>query len=157
MGGQAPHHPPAHICWCPQIHRENMTQALSPDMLATDLAYYLVRKGVSVKHLGMGTRVSPKPGTQVVAENKPPMAPPSAFVSRCHSARPTRPQEKPCSWLRLKESPSTSCPCRNCRLSGVGHRHHPHPILQADPGRLQVGLHYPDSFSFSPVPCSQVT
>lgn len=44
-----------------------MTQALSPDMLATDLAYYLVRKGVSVKHLGMGTRVSPKPGTQVAA------------------------------------------------------------------------------------------
>lgn len=29
-----------------QIHRENMTQALSPDMLATDLAYYLVRKGM---------------------------------------------------------------------------------------------------------------
>lgn len=35
-----------------------MTQALSPDMLATDLAYYLVRKGVSVKHLGMGARDS---------------------------------------------------------------------------------------------------
>lgn len=31
-----------------QIHHENMKQALSPDMLATDLAYYLVRKGVSV-------------------------------------------------------------------------------------------------------------
>uniref|UniRef100_A0A8I3WE40 Argininosuccinate lyase n=1 Tax=Callithrix jacchus TaxID=9483 RepID=A0A8I3WE40_CALJA len=29
-----------------QIHRENMGQALSPDMLATDLAYYLVRKGM---------------------------------------------------------------------------------------------------------------
>nr|KAF6365794.1 argininosuccinate lyase [Pipistrellus kuhlii] len=29
-----------------QIHRENMVQALSPDMLATDLAYYLVRKGM---------------------------------------------------------------------------------------------------------------
>ncbi|XP_005080395.1 argininosuccinate lyase isoform X1 [Mesocricetus auratus] len=29
-----------------QIHCENMTQALSPDMLATDLAYYLVRKGM---------------------------------------------------------------------------------------------------------------
>ena len=29
-----------------QIHRENMKQALSPDMLATDLAYYLVRKGM---------------------------------------------------------------------------------------------------------------
>uniref|UniRef100_A0A5F9C3U6 Argininosuccinate lyase n=1 Tax=Oryctolagus cuniculus TaxID=9986 RepID=A0A5F9C3U6_RABIT len=29
-----------------QIHRENMAQALSPDMLATDLAYYLVRKGM---------------------------------------------------------------------------------------------------------------
>lgn len=36
----------------PQIHRENMVQALSPDMLATDLAYYLVRKGVSVGRLG---------------------------------------------------------------------------------------------------------
>ncbi|XP_006889714.1 PREDICTED: argininosuccinate lyase-like isoform X2 [Elephantulus edwardii] len=29
-----------------QIHRENMAQALSPDMLATDLAYYLVHKGM---------------------------------------------------------------------------------------------------------------
>ncbi|KAB1263666.1 Argininosuccinate lyase [Camelus dromedarius] len=29
-----------------RIHRENMAQALSPDMLATDLAYYLVRKGM---------------------------------------------------------------------------------------------------------------
>ncbi|KAM4820640.1 LOW QUALITY PROTEIN: argininosuccinate lyase [Thomomys bottae] len=29
-----------------QIHRDNMAQALSPDMLATDLAYYLVRKGM---------------------------------------------------------------------------------------------------------------
>uniref|UniRef100_A0A8C2RMQ3 Argininosuccinate lyase n=1 Tax=Capra hircus TaxID=9925 RepID=A0A8C2RMQ3_CAPHI len=29
-----------------QIHRENMGRALSPDMLATDLAYYLVRKGM---------------------------------------------------------------------------------------------------------------
>uniref|UniRef100_A0A8I3P007 Argininosuccinate lyase n=2 Tax=Canis lupus TaxID=9612 RepID=A0A8I3P007_CANLF len=31
-----------------QIHRENMARALSPDMLATDLAYYLVRKGPPV-------------------------------------------------------------------------------------------------------------
>ena len=30
-----------------QVCRENMLAALSPDMLATDLAYYLVRKGVS--------------------------------------------------------------------------------------------------------------
>uniref|UniRef100_A0A2K6UXC6 Argininosuccinate lyase n=1 Tax=Saimiri boliviensis boliviensis TaxID=39432 RepID=A0A2K6UXC6_SAIBB len=29
-----------------QIHRENTGQALSPDLLATDLAYYLVRKGM---------------------------------------------------------------------------------------------------------------
>ncbi|NIG60077.1 argininosuccinate lyase-like isoform X2 [Pontoporia blainvillei] len=29
-----------------RIHRENMARALSPDMLATDLAYYLVRKGM---------------------------------------------------------------------------------------------------------------
>ncbi|GAB1290234.1 Argininosuccinate lyase [Apodemus speciosus] len=29
-----------------QIHQESMKQALSPDMLATDLAYYLVRKGM---------------------------------------------------------------------------------------------------------------
>uniref|UniRef100_A0A8D0XVY7 Argininosuccinate lyase n=1 Tax=Sus scrofa TaxID=9823 RepID=A0A8D0XVY7_PIG len=28
------------------VRRENMAQALSPDMLATDLAYYLVRKGM---------------------------------------------------------------------------------------------------------------
>lgn len=36
----------------PQIHRENMARALSPDMLATDLAYYLVRKGVRLGWLG---------------------------------------------------------------------------------------------------------
>ncbi len=30
-----------------QINRTEMEAALSPDMLATDLAYYLVRKGVS--------------------------------------------------------------------------------------------------------------
>ena len=30
-----------------QVCQENMLSALSPDMLATDLAYYLVRKGVS--------------------------------------------------------------------------------------------------------------
>ncbi|XP_044771059.1 argininosuccinate lyase isoform X2 [Neomonachus schauinslandi] len=29
-----------------QIHRDNMARGLSPDMLATDLAYYLVRKGM---------------------------------------------------------------------------------------------------------------
>jgi len=29
-----------------QVHRDNMLAALSPDMLATDLAYYLARKGV---------------------------------------------------------------------------------------------------------------
>lgn len=28
------------------IHKDNMRQALSSDMLATDLAYYLVRKGI---------------------------------------------------------------------------------------------------------------
>ena len=46
-----------------QIHRENMKQALSPDMLATDLAYYLVRKGVSVKQPG---------DNRVTGENKLP-------------------------------------------------------------------------------------
>lgn len=30
-----------------QINQSVMEAALSPDMLATDLAYYLVRKGVS--------------------------------------------------------------------------------------------------------------
>ena len=30
-----------------QVCKEKMQAALSPDMLATDLAYYLVRKGVS--------------------------------------------------------------------------------------------------------------
>lgn len=29
-----------------QVHKDNMLAALSPDMLATDLAYYLARKGV---------------------------------------------------------------------------------------------------------------
>lgn len=119
---------------CLQIHRENMTQALSPDMLATDLAYYLVRKGVSVKQLGMRTRVSPKPGTQVTT------APASAFVSRCRSARPMRPQGKLCSWQRLKESPSTNCRCRSCRPSGM-RAPTPIPTLEADPGQLQVDMH----------------
>lgn len=32
-----------------QIHQEAMRNALSPDMLATDLAYYLVRKGVAFR------------------------------------------------------------------------------------------------------------
>ncbi len=33
-----------------QINQSEMEAALSPDMLATDLAYYLVRKGVSTVH-----------------------------------------------------------------------------------------------------------
>lgn len=33
-----------------QINPSVMEAALSPDMLATDLAYYLVRKGVSTKY-----------------------------------------------------------------------------------------------------------
>lgn len=36
------------ICYH-QIHKDKMLAALSPDMLATDLAYYLVRKGVGLK------------------------------------------------------------------------------------------------------------
>lgn len=34
-----------------QINSSAMEAALSPDMLATDLAYYLVRKGVSTFEL----------------------------------------------------------------------------------------------------------
>lgn len=34
-----------------QINKEAMEEALSPDMLATDLANYLVRKGVSIQRL----------------------------------------------------------------------------------------------------------
>ena len=33
-----------------EISEEKMRAALSSDMLATDLAYYLVRKGVSLVH-----------------------------------------------------------------------------------------------------------
>lgn len=33
-----------------QVNVAQCTRALSTDMLATDLAYYLVRKGVSFKH-----------------------------------------------------------------------------------------------------------
>ncbi|XP_019401057.1 PREDICTED: argininosuccinate lyase [Crocodylus porosus] len=36
-----------------QIHKENMERALSPDMLATDLAYYLVRKGMPFRQAHM--------------------------------------------------------------------------------------------------------
>ncbi|EMP41084.1 Argininosuccinate lyase [Chelonia mydas] len=38
-----------------QIHKENMEKALSPDMLATDLALYLVRKGLRL-HTVSATR-----------------------------------------------------------------------------------------------------
>ena len=34
-------------CGLMQVNQKAMEAALSPDMLATDLAYYLVRKGVS--------------------------------------------------------------------------------------------------------------
>jgi hypothetical protein len=93
-------------------------------MLATDLAYYLVRKGVSE-----GTTIPlswawGKSGratdTQGRAERKKPMSElPSALHPRCLSARPTRPLGELCSWLRPRGSPSTSCHCRSCRPSGV--------------------------------------
>lgn len=38
-----------------QINHSAMEAALSPDMLATDLAYYLVRKGVSPASIYLGT------------------------------------------------------------------------------------------------------
>lgn len=41
------------ICPFDQIHKENMLAALSPDMLATDLAYYLARKGVRIYFRGI--------------------------------------------------------------------------------------------------------
>jgi argininosuccinate lyase len=43
------------IHFCVQIHPDVMEKALSPDMLATDLAYYLVRKGVCI-HADSHTR-----------------------------------------------------------------------------------------------------
>ncbi|KAK2573645.1 Argininosuccinate lyase [Acropora cervicornis] len=48
-----------------QLHKDNMVAALSPDMLATDLAYYLARKGVPFReaHSLSGTAVQ-------AAENK---------------------------------------------------------------------------------------
>lgn len=64
LGPRAPNFTASLAC-CPQIHRENMGRALSPDMLATDLAYYLVRKGVSVGQpgwRGQGTGMFPRPG-----------------------------------------------------------------------------------------------
>jgi len=47
------------------LHKDNMVAALSPDMLATDLAYYLARKGVPFReaHSLSGTAVQ-------AAENK---------------------------------------------------------------------------------------
>lgn len=41
----------------PQINRPAMEAALSPDMLATDLAYYLVRKGVSILSVSLSVCV----------------------------------------------------------------------------------------------------
>lgn len=40
------------ICLCPsflQINKENMEKALSPEILSSDLALYLVHKGVSAR------------------------------------------------------------------------------------------------------------
>lgn len=103
-----------------------MAQALSPDMLATDLAYYLVRKGVCVGWLGWrveGTtggvgKMRGVPTIKQAAEAASQhCAPPG--TRRCHFARLTRPLGKPCSWPRPKGSPSTSCPCRSYRPSGA--------------------------------------
>ena len=46
-----PSDPHCVLSFCCQIHPEVMESALSADMLATDLAYYLVRKGVSQNSL----------------------------------------------------------------------------------------------------------
>ncbi|KAF5914641.1 hypothetical protein HPG69_005138 [Diceros bicornis minor] len=75
------------------INRENMARALSPDMLATDLAYYLVRKGVSVGRLGrrsQGRRMSPRPGVGVSgrawASAPPPPRRPQMPFRQAHEA-----------------------------------------------------------------------
>lgn len=43
-----------------QINQSVMEAALSPDMLATDLAYYLVRKGVSSVHMAFDQNANRK-------------------------------------------------------------------------------------------------
>ncbi|XP_005100441.1 argininosuccinate lyase [Aplysia californica] len=52
-----------------QIHKENMSKALSPDMLATDIAYYLVRKGLPFREAhgmaGLCVALAEKNGVQV--------------------------------------------------------------------------------------------
>lgn len=130
-----------------------MGRALSPDMLATDLAYYLVRKGVSVGQpgwRGQGTGMFPRPGLggpwgrqhpnrtrggeSCVSTALLPGSP------RCHSARPTRPPGKPCSWLRPRGSPSISCHCRSCRPSGASpFLSSPH-LLGGKPRPSETGL-----------------
>uniref|UniRef100_A0A671FH48 Argininosuccinate lyase n=2 Tax=Rhinolophus ferrumequinum TaxID=59479 RepID=A0A671FH48_RHIFE len=147
-----------------QVNRENMAQALSPDMLATDLAYYLVRKGVCVGWLGWrseGTTggvgkmrgvPTTEQGTEAASQHCP------SGTRRCHFARLTRPLGKPCSWLRPKGSPSTSCRCRSYRPSGAAP---PFPLLP-----LRAGAWAPEaqvtrrswliSF-FPPAACSRVT
>uniref|UniRef100_A0A8C9CIK3 Argininosuccinate lyase n=1 Tax=Phocoena sinus TaxID=42100 RepID=A0A8C9CIK3_PHOSS len=86
-----------------QIHHENMARALSPDMLATDLAYYLVRKGVSVGQPGWrgeGTGMFLRLGVAVVMvrgegrhpqQNRELRKPASALLScRPHPQMPFR-------------------------------------------------------------------
>ncbi|XP_013376051.1 PREDICTED: argininosuccinate lyase [Chinchilla lanigera] len=73
-----------------QVHRENMARALSPDMLATDLAYYLVRKGVSGAGrvaAGRGRRAragGQAAGRDAVAQAAP--CPPQMPFRRAHEA-----------------------------------------------------------------------
>ena len=156
---------------CPQIHRENMGRALSPDMLATDLAYYLVRKGVSVGQpgwRGQGTGMFPRPGlgghggantpTEQRVE-KAASAPPSSLAlpdaippgprglreSRVHGRdQGGRPQSAVTAGAADHQVRPPSCPS---------------PIWEASPGPLRLGWPRgpgppPPS---PPAPCSRAT
>ena len=69
-----------------QVHAEKMQAALTMDVLATDLADYLVRKGVSIRtRLNIGT---------IITE-------PRLLLFRSHSVKPITSLDGRSPWLSL--------------------------------------------------------
>ena len=71
-----------------QVHPENMQRSLTADMLATDLAEYLVRKGVSARS-GQSARGAEYTINRFPSERRTTYpALPSAWLSRTRSPSP---------------------------------------------------------------------
>lgn len=96
-----------------QINQSVMEAALSPDMLATDLAYYLVRKGVSLQIPGHNSDNEMDTFHVFVFWGFCVM-----LCCRCHSERPILSLAKLFSLLNPKISPSINWRWRTWVLSG---------------------------------------